>query len=266
MNMSPSPSFVRRQDEADVAVLTLADAPSRNSLSEAMLVALADAFNSVDTDRAVKCVILAADGPVFCSGHHLKEMQAHRNDLDGGRAHVSDLLARCSRLMMSITRLRTPVIAAVEGLATAAGCQLVASCDLVIAGAEARFCTPGANLGLFCSTPAVALGRSVAPKHAMEMLLTGEMIDAETAVRFGLANHRVEKGKALGAAMSLARRIASRSDEAIAFGKPAFYDQLSLPLEAAYEATSRVMVDNFMAGQAKEGIGSFLEKREPRWT
>lgn len=154
--MSTSEQLLRRSDDGDgVTVLTLADPSSRNSLSEAMLGALSDALCAIEADRSVRCVVLAADGPVFSSGHHLKEMQAHRNDPDGGRAYVTDLLGRCATMMTSITQLRAPVVAAVEGLATAAGCQLVASCDLVVAGARARFCTPGANLGLFCSTPAV---------------------------------------------------------------------------------------------------------------
>jgi enoyl-CoA hydratase/carnithine racemase len=256
---------LRREDDAGVTVLTLADAASRNSLSEAMLAALDEALGAIEADRSVRCVVLAAEGPVFSSGHHLKEMQAHRNDLDGGRGYVADLMARCAGVMTGLTRLRVPVIAAVEGLATAAGCQLVASCDLVVAGEAARFCTPGVNLGLFCSTPGVAVGRAMAPKHALEMLLTGEVFDAQTAQRFGLVNRVATKGEALGAASALARHIAGRSGEAIGFGKRAFYDQLGRPLDEAYAAASRVMVENFLAEEAKEGIGAFLEKREPQW-
>lgn len=256
---------LRREDEAGVTVLTLADASSRNSLSEAMLTALAGTLSAIEADAGVRCVVLAAEGPVFSSGHHLKEMQAHRNDPDGGRAYVTALMARCAGVMTSITRLRVPVIAAVEGLATAAGAQLAASCDLVVAGAQARFCTPGVNLGLFCSTPGVAIGRTMTPKHALEMLLTGEIIDAETAGRFGLVNRVVGAGEALDAACGLARQIAGRSAEAIGFGKRAFYDQIARPLDEAYQAASRVMVENFLAADAKEGIGAFLEKREPAW-
>jgi enoyl-CoA hydratase/carnithine racemase len=263
MSMSEQP--LRRSDDDGVTVLTLTDTSSRNSLSEAMLAALSEAFRAIEVDRSVRCVVLAAEGPVFSSGHHLKEMQAHRNDPDGGRAYVTGLLARCAALMTSITQLRAPVVAAVEGVATAAGCQLVASCDLVVAGARAQFCTPGVNLGLFCSTPAVAVSRTMTAKHALEMLLTGEMFDAETAVRFGLANRLVPEGHAQSTALELARRIASRSQEAIGFGKRAFYDQLSRPMDEAYAMASAVMVENFMATDAKEGIGAFLEKRDAKW-
>lgn len=256
---------LRRENEAGVTVLTLADPASRNSLSEAMLGALEQALAAIEADRSVRCVVLAGDGPVFSSGHHLKEMQAHRNDPDAGRGYVAGLMARCAGVMTGITRLRVPVIAAVEGLATAAGCQLVASCDLVVAGVEARFCTPGVSLGLFCSTPAVAIARVATPKHALEMLLTGDVFDVETAARFGLVNRVVAKGEALNAASDLARKIAGRSAEAIGFGKRAFYDQLGRPLEEAYAAASRTMAENFLAQDAKEGIGAFLEKREPEW-
>jgi enoyl-CoA hydratase/carnithine racemase len=257
---------LRRDDDAGVTLLTLADAASRNSLSEAMLAALDQALAAIEADAGVRCVVLAGEGPVFSSGHHLKEMQAHRNDPDGGRAYVADLLARCAAVMTAIPRLRVPVVAAVEGLATAAGCQLAASCDLVVAGAEARFCTPGVNLGLFCSTPGVAVSRAMSPKHALEMLLTGDVFDAETAARFGLVNRVVGKGEALGAAMALARNIAGRSGQAIGFGKRAFYEQLGRPLDEAYAAASWVMVENFLAEDAKEGIGAFLDKRQPQWS
>jgi enoyl-CoA hydratase/carnithine racemase len=248
-----------------VAILTLADPASRNSLSEAMFAALDAALSKLDADTSVRAVVLAAEGPVFSSGHNLKEMQAHRNDPDGGRSWIEALMAQCSATMTRITRLRAPVIAAVEGLATAAGCQLVASCDLAVAGAEARFCTPGVTNGLFCSTPAVALSRAVAAKPAMEMLLTGEPIDAAKAERIGLVNRVTAKGEALGEATELARRIATRSAEAIAFGKPAFQAQAGLPLEAAYALASGVMARNFLAPDAKEGIAAFLEKRAPDW-
>jgi enoyl-CoA hydratase/carnithine racemase len=192
-------------------------------------------------------------------------MQAHRSDPDGGRAWVAALMARCAGVMSGIVGLRVPVIAAVEGLATAAGCQLVASCDLAVAGAAARFCTPGVNLGLFCSTPAVALSRTLAAKHAMEMLLTGEPIDAEAAARIGLVNRVAAEGQALAEAMALARRIATRSPEAIAFGKPAFQAQLGLSLEAAYALAGEVMTANFLSPEAEDGIAGFLEKRPPAW-
>ena len=263
--MSAHRHLLRRDRAGSVTTLILDDRASRNSLSEAMLAELEDAFAQVGGDPSVRCVVLAGQGPVFSSGHHLKEMQAHRNDRDGGRAYVADLLARCARVMTSIVRLRVPVVAAVEGLATAAGCQLVASCDLVVAGTDARFCTPGVNLGLFCSTPGVAISRAMAPRHAMEMLLTGEVFDAHAAARFGLVNRVAPKGEALAEATALATRIASRSGEAIGFGKRAFYDQAELPLDGAYALASEAMAENFLAGDAKEGIAAFLEKREPSW-
>lgn len=258
-------SLIRRHDEGAVATLVLSDPGSRNSLSEAMLAALRQELAALSDQPEVCVVVLAAEGPVFCSGHNLREMQAHRNDEDGGRAWVATLMADCAAVMTGIVGLRAPVIAAVEGLATAAGCQLVASCDLAVAGADAHFCTPGVNLGLFCSTPMVALSRTVAAKHAMEMLLTGEPIDAQKAEQIGLINRVTAKGQALAEATTLARRIATRSSEAIAFGKPAFQAQAGLPLEAAYAAAGGVMVDNFLAREAKEGIASFLEKRAPAW-
>jgi enoyl-CoA hydratase/carnithine racemase len=264
--MAQGDTRLRRTDDAGVTVLTLEDPASRNSLSEAMLAALSSALAQIEGDRGIRCVVMAAEGPVFSSGHHLKEMQAHRNDADGGRGYVADLLARCAAVMTAIPRLRVPVIAAVEGLATAAGCQLVASCDLVIAGDAARFCTPGVNLGLFCSTPGVAVGRTMAPKHAMEMLLTGDICDAQAAARFGLVNRVVPRGDAITSAMALARKIAGRSAEAIGFGKRAFYDQLPRPLDEAYERANKVMVDNFLADEAKAGISAFLDKRDLDWT
>ena len=257
--------LIRRTSDGPVTVLALSDPASRNSLSEAMLVALRQMLTAIDTDPAVRCVVLTAEGPVFSSGHHLAEMQAHRNDPDGGKTYVADLMAQCAGLMTSITALRVPVIAAVEGLATAAGCQLVASCDLVVAGSKARFCTPGVGLGLFCATPAVAVSRAIGSKRAMEMLLTAEVIDAATAERFGLVNRVVAHGEALSLATKMAKEISARSGQAIGFGKRAFYDQINRPLHEAYDAASQVMVANFLVEDADEGIRAFLEKRQPSW-
>jgi enoyl-CoA hydratase/carnithine racemase len=192
-------------------------------------------------------------------------MTAHRGDADHGRAFYEDVLGRCSALMQRIVRLPQPVIAAVETLATAAGCQLVASCDLAVAGAEARFCTPGVHIGLFCSTPMVALSRNLSRKHAMELLLTGDAIPAEDAMRMGLVNRVVPKGQALEGARAFAGRIASKSGPVLAIGKRAFYEQIELGLSDAYAHASRVMVENMLARDAEEGIGAFLAKREPRW-
>jgi enoyl-CoA hydratase/carnithine racemase len=219
----------------------------------------------IAADRAIRCVVLAAEGPAFSAGHDLKEMTARRADADGGRAYFTDMMRRCSALMQAIVALRQPVVAAVEGVATAAGCQLVASCDLAIAGAGARFCTPGVDIGLFCSTPMVALSRSVARKHAMEMLLTGDLIDAETAARFALVNRVVPPGEALSEATALARRIAAKSRPVLALGKQAFHRQIVMGLADAYAHACEVMVENMMARDAQEGIGAFIEKRAPRW-
>ena len=230
-----------------------------------MLAALTDQLATIADDTAIRAVILAANGPVFCAGHDLKEMTARRADADNGRAYFTDILARCAAMMLAITRLPQPVIAAVEGVATAAGCQLVASCDLAVAGEDAQFCTPGVHIGLFCSTPMVPLSRTVAPKHAMEMLLTGAMVNATDAHRFGLVNRVTPAGSALKAAQELAVTIASKSRYTVKIGKEAFYRQREMGLDEAYRYASGVMVDNMLARDAEEGIGAFVEKRAPVW-
>lgn len=265
MNMqSPSPSL-RRNDAGGIATLTLCRAEKRNPLSEALIAALTAELDAVSADRTIRAVVLAADGPVFCAGHDLKEMSARRTDVDRGRAYFSDILGRCAAMMMRIVHLPQPVIAAVEGVATAAGCQLVASCDLAVAGVEAQFCTPGVHIGLFCSTPMVALSRAVSSKHAMEMLLLGEMTDAATAHRYGLVNRVTPKGQALAEAQTMAKIIASKSPLTVKTGKQAFYRQGEMTLDAAYAYASGVMVANMLARDAEEGIGAFVEKREPTW-
>ncbi|KRE07514.1 enoyl-CoA hydratase [Bosea sp. Root381] len=261
----PAP-VLRREDAAGVVTLTLDRPQSRNPLSEALIAALSDAFSALAEERNVKAVVLAAEGPVFSAGHDLKEMTAHRADADRGRAYFTDILGRCSALMQQITALPQPVIAAVEGTATAAGCQLVASCDLAVAGEAARFCTPGVHIGLFCSTPMVALTRNLAAKHALEMLLLGEMVPAEEAARMGLVNRVVPAGGALAEAQRLAAVIASKSPATIKIGKRTFYEQREMGLAAAYDHASAVMVENMLARDAEEGIGAFVEKRTPVWT
>ena len=256
---------LRRADADGIATITLDHAPSRNALSDAMIAALSDTLDSIADDRGIRVVILTAEGPAFCAGHHLKEMTARRADPDGGAAYFADLMQRCSALMQKIVALPQPVIASVEGVATAAGCQLVASCDLAVAGAKARFATPGVNIGLFCSTPMVALSRNLASKHAMEMLLLGELADAETAYRFGLVNRVAPEGEALAQAQAMATTIASKSGHTLAIGKRAFYQQREMGLEEAYDYAAKVMAENMMARDAEEGIGAFIEKREPRW-
>lgn len=254
-----------RSDADGVSVLTLNRPQSRNPLSEAMLAALADVFAAIAVDRSVKAVVLAAAGPVFSAGHDLKEMSARRSDPDRGRAYFADILARCSAVMQAIPALPQPVIAAVEGTATAAGCQLVASCDLAVAGDGARFCTPGVHIGLFCSTPMVALSRNLSAKHAMEMLLLGEMVPAAEAARMGLVNRVVPAGGALEEAMRLAALIASKAPATVKVGKRAFYEQREMGLSDAYDHATAVMVENMLARDAEEGIGAFMEKRSPVW-
>ncbi len=256
---------VLRTDAGGIATLTLNRPSVRNALSLALIDALRASVDTVAADPQVRAVVLAANGPVFSSGHDLKELTAHRSDPDRGRAFFAETMRRCAALMQAIVALPQPVIAAVEGTATAAGAQLIATCDLAVAGANARFATPGVNIGLFCSTPMVALSRNVAPKHAMEMLLLGEMADADTAYRIGLVNRVVEAGGALAAANALAQKIASKSTHVLAIGKKAFYAQRDMGLAEAYDYTADVMVQNMLARDAEEGIGAFVGKRQPKW-
>ena len=258
-------ALLRRDDDSGVATLTLQSPASRNALSLAMIEALLDGFAAIEADPAARVVVLAGEGAALSAGHDLKELQAHRNDPDHGRAFFERAMARCSELMRAIGALPKPVIAAVEGVATAAGCQLVAACDLAVAGADARFALPGVSIGLFCSTPLVAVGRAVSRKHAMEMALTGELCDASTAERFGLVNRVVPAGAALAEARKLAAQIAARSAATLAIGKGAFYRQIEMPLDQAYALAARAMVDNLLHPDSAEGAAAFLEKRPPRW-
>jgi enoyl-CoA hydratase/carnithine racemase len=254
-----------REDHAGIAVLTLNRPQARNSLSEALLEALGDAFTAIAHERSVRAVVLAANGPAFSAGHDLKELNAHRTDADRGRAYFKHIMDMCSSIMQQIVTLPQPVIAAVQATATAAGCQLVASCDLAVASRTAKFATPGVNIGLFCSTPMVALSRNVSRKHAMEMLLTGELIPAEDAERIGLLNRVVAPGHERAEALKLAEKVAAKSTLTVKIGKEAFYRQAELPLAEAYRYASEVMVENMLARDAEEGISAFIEKREPKW-
>ncbi len=245
--------------------LTLNDVSRRNALSEAMLAALRTAFADAGSDPKVRVIVLAANGPAFCAGHDLKEMTAGRLSEDGGRAYFSHVMAMCAGVMQSIVNCPKPVIAEVSGVATAAGCQLVASCDLAVAADTALFSTPGVHIGLFCSTPMVALSRNVADKHAMEMLLTGDMTSAARAAEIGLVNRVVEPEALQQATMEMARKIASKSSMTLATGKRAYYAQREMTLPEAYDYASGVMVDNMLAQDAEEGIGAFIEKRAPQW-
>ena len=257
--------IVLREDRGGIAILTLNRPAARNSLSEAMLQALSEALAAIARERSVRVVILAANGPAFCAGHDLKEIDAHRKDADRGRAYFERIMTSCSTVMQQIVTLPQPVIAAVQATATAAGCQLVASCDLAIASQAAKFATPGVNIGLFCSTPMVALTRNVSRKHAMEMLLTGDLITAEDAARIGLVNHVVAAGTEHAQALTLAEKIAAKSILTVKTGKEAFYRQAEMPLAEAYKYASEVMVENMLARDAEEGINAFVEKREPKW-
>jgi len=209
--------------------------------------------------------VLAANGPAYCAGHDLKELSRHRAQSDGGRAYFKHIMTMCSTMVQQIVTLPQPVIAAVQGPASAAGCQLVASCDLAIASRAAKFATPGVHIGLFCSTPMVALSRDVSRKHAMEMLLTGDLISAEEAARIGLVNRVVAAGRERDDAIKLARGIAEKSSLTVRIGKEGFYRQLDMPLAEAYEYVTGVMVENMLKRDAEEGIDAFIDKRTPKW-
>jgi enoyl-CoA hydratase/carnithine racemase len=249
-----------RRDEAGVATLTLNRPQARNALSLALMARLQEALEAIDGDAAVRVVVLAGAGPAFCAGHDLREMRANP-----GRGHYETVFAQCSRLMLTIIRLRKPVIARVHGIATAAGCQLVATCDLAVASDTARFATPGVNIGLFCSTPMVALSRAVGRKAAMEMLLTGDFVEAGQARALGLVNRVVAAADLDAETERLARQIAGKSSLTLAIGKEAFYRQAELPLAEAYAYAAEAMTRNMLARDAEEGIDAFLEKRPPVW-
>jgi enoyl-CoA hydratase/carnithine racemase len=264
MNAPATEPLVLSSQDGHVLMLTLNRAQARNALSEGLMAALQRALDAAAQDNS-RVVVLAANGPAFSAGHDLKEMTAHRAEADGGKAAFAAVFAQCSRLMQTIVRHPKPVIAQVQGIATAAGCQLVASCDLAVASAEARFATPGVNIGLFCSTPMVALSRNVSRKHAMEMLLTGDMISANQAYHMGLVNRVVTHDTLEAETVALARQVASKPRATVKIGKEAFYRQLEMPLGEAYDYASRVMTENMLHAEANEGICAFVEKRDPKW-
>jgi enoyl-CoA hydratase/carnithine racemase len=263
--MTPSDILLHDLDANGILRLTLNDVGRRNALSEAMLAELRAAFEVAGSDPAVRVIVLAANGPAFCAGHDLKEMTAGRAGDDGGKAYFAHVMSMCASVMQGIVNCPKPVIAEVTGVATAAGCQLVASCDLAIAADTAQFSTPGVHIGLFCSTPMVALSRNVADKHAMEMLLTGDMISAARAAEIGLVNRAVAPDALQETTMEMARKIASKSSMTLATGKRAYYAQREMDLAQAYDYASGVMVDNMLAQDAEEGIGAFIAKRTPQW-
>ena len=260
----PSPVLLR-ETFGSITVLTLNRPASRNSLSEGLIAQLHAAFRDIHDDTSVRAVVIAANGPAFSAGHDMKELTARRTDADRGRAYFAQIMNACSAMMQAIVHLPKPVVAAVQGIATAAGCQLVASCDLAVASEAATFATPGVDIGLFCSTPMVALSRNVPRKQAMEMLLTGEPISAKTARDIGLVNRVVAAGTERDAAIALAQKVALKSAYTIKLGKAAFYRQAEMSLADAYRYAAEVMTENMMARDAEEGIGAFIEKREPKW-
>jgi enoyl-CoA hydratase/carnithine racemase len=258
--------LLERHDTGAIAHLRMNAPDKLNALSDAMLAALQAEFDALATDRSIRAIILSGAGKAFCAGHDLKEMTAGRQAEDGGAAYFKDLFDRCARMMMTIQRLPQPVIAQVHGIATAAGCQLVASCDMAVAAEGTRFGVNGVNIGLFCSTPMVALTRNIPRKQAFEMLTTGQFIPATRAEALGLIN-RVVPAEALQAQTSaLAGMVADKLGAAVRIGKEAFYTQIGLPLDQAYEYTGQVMVQNMLYRDTAEGISAFLEKRHPDWT
>jgi enoyl-CoA hydratase/carnithine racemase len=261
----PQSPVLLRATLGSISVLTLNRPASRNSLSESLIAELHAALREIHDDTRVRAVVIAANGPAFSAGHDMKELTARRADADRGRAYFAEIMNACSAMMQAIVHLSKPVVAAVQGVATAAGCQLVASCDLAIASEAATFATPGVDIGLFCSTPMVALSRNVPRKQAMEMLLTGDPVSAKAAQEIGLVNRVVAAGTERDAAMALAEKVALNSAYTIKLGKAAFYRQAEMSLTDAYRYAAEVMTENMMARDAEEGIGAFIEKRDPKW-
>jgi enoyl-CoA hydratase/carnithine racemase len=255
-----------REDRGAVTHLTMNSPGNLNALSDAMLAQLTGAFGELMQSETQRVVVLRGEGKAFCAGHDLKEMTTKRQANDGGAAAMRDLFDRCSAMMQMIPRLPQPVIAQVHGVAAAAGCQLVASCDLAVAAEDARFGVNGVNIGLFCSTPMVALSRNVHRKQVFEMLTTGEFVDAARARDLGLVNRVVAKDDLESEAEAFAEKIAGKLGSAVRIGKRAFYEQIELPLDQAYQLTGAVMVENMLDRDTAEGISAFLDKRQPDWS
>ena len=258
-------SLVKSELINKVLHLTLNDQEHQNTLSDEMISELDKKFKEASQDKHVKVIILSSTGKVFCAGHNLKDLNSKRLDLDNGKSYYEKIFRSCSLLMMNIVQNPKPVIAAIDGIATAAGCQLIASCDLAYASDRAKFATPGVNIGLFCSTPMVALSRSVSKKSAMEMLLTGDLIDAKNACKIGLINNFFNSEELMKKVFEQADKISSKSMKTLKIGKKAFYKQREMSLEDAYNYTSTVMIENMLEKDSEEGISAFLEKRKPIW-
>jgi enoyl-CoA hydratase/carnithine racemase len=257
--------FVRTNIANGVARLTLNDEATRNSLSEKMMQDLLVALSRCDSDKSVGAIVIASTGKVFSSGHNLKELTNHRGDNDNGLAYFETIFGLCAKMMLAVSHHRCAVIAEVDGLASAAGCQLVAACDLAYASERAGFCTPGVNIGLFCSTPMVPLSRNLSSKHAMEMLLLGEVKDAHFAARAGLVNAIIGENELTHHVTDIAEKIATKSKAAVKYGKRVFHDQRALDLQQAYMLTAAVMVENMLDSAACEGLEAFIAKRQPKW-
>ena len=258
-------ALLERHDTNSIAHLKMNAPEKLNALSEEMLSALQSQFDSLQNDRQIRAVILSGSGKAFCAGHDLKEMTAGRQAEDGGKAYFTELFQKCARMMTSIQKLPQPVIAQVHGIATAAGCQLVASCDMAVAADRTRFGVNGVNIGLFCSTPMVALSRNIPRKQAFEMLTTGQFINAERARDLGLVNRIASEDELEEATTELAETVASKLAVAVKIGKEAFYNQLQMPLSEAYDYTGSVMAENMLFSDTEEGISAFIEKRDPNW-
>jgi len=254
-----------RQDRNAVASLTMNAPEKLNALSEEMLEALNSELNSIAQDRSIRAVVITGAGKAFCAGHDLKQMTAARQTEDGGKAYFNDLFATCGGLMTKIAKLPQPVIAQVHGIATAAGCQLVASCDMAVAAEGTRFGVNGVNIGLFCSTPMVALSRNIPRKQAFEMLTTGEFISAGKAQAYGLVNRVVAPEELEAETLALAEKVAAQLGVAVKVGKEAFYNQAEMTLEEAYAYTGKVMAENMLFRDTENGIAAFLDKRQPEW-
>ena len=245
--------------------LTLNDPEHQNTLSEDMIAELDKNFQDAAKDNSVKVIILSSTGPVFCAGHNLKDLNSKRSDIDKGKGYFEKIFKSCSNLMINIVKNPKPVIASINGIATAAGCQLVASCDLAYASTNAKFATPGVNIGLFCSTPMVALSRNVNTKPSMEMLLTGDLIESTKAKEIGLINEVCSPEQLVEKVFVIAEKISSKSMTTLKIGKEAFYKQKEMTIEEAYKYTSAVMIENMLKKDSEEGISAFIEKRTPTW-
>ncbi|OUX53109.1 MAG: enoyl-CoA hydratase [Pelagibacteraceae bacterium TMED287] len=266
MNIKKNNEILKTSINSDgILVLTLNDPKNHNALSEEMIFNIQTSLDESINNNEVRVIIISAEGPTFSAGHDLKELTLSRKNPDKGRAYFKKIMSKCSKLMQAIVNNPKPVIAEVSGVATAAGCQLVASCDLAYASKSAKFATPGVNIGLFCSTPMVAVSRNISNKHTMEMLLSGEFVSSEKAEKIGLVNKSIDDSSLKKQTLEMALKISKKSAMTLKIGKEAFYKQIDMTLSDAYDYASKVMVDNMLKLDAEEGIGAFIEKRKPKW-